>query len=87
MVSWNKPSYSNPVATPKTNRENKFSINIKLNNDPLSQPLIGNITKNFGVAGSNGIDIIFRKENKEKDIKINLFIIEGQVGFEKLSVR
>ena len=88
MMLWNKPSSYNPVDSPKTNLENRFVINNKANNDLLSQPLIWNTTKNIKTAtGSHKAVNIFYKGCEEKIVRLNLSILKGQVGFDKLSVK
>ncbi|KAF7698521.1 hypothetical protein CDIK_1483 [Cucumispora dikerogammari] len=38
-------------------------------------------------SGNSRTEFLFIKAIPDKDARINLFILEGQVGFEKLSVR
>ncbi|KAF7692231.1 hypothetical protein CDIK_2427 [Cucumispora dikerogammari] len=87
MNSWNNSSANTPGVPVKPNLEKQFSIDTEADNASISRTIIVNNKNASSVSRNTNTDEIFRKGMPERATKINLFILEGQAGFEKLSVR
>ena len=88
MDSWNKSLVNKPAVPTKPILEKQVSIDRETDNNSLSRTMIVDERKNASSASGNShTEFLFIKGMPDKDVRINLFILEGQVGFEKLSVR
>ena len=88
MDSWNKSSVNKPAVPTKPFHEKQVSFDRETDNNSLSRTMIADERKDASSASGNShTEFLFTKGIPDKNARINLFILEGQAGFEKLSVR